>query len=261
MAVVPGSVEFLMGSPASESGRSPDEQLHRKRIGRTFAIATKPVTVAEFLRFRPGQSYSVKYAPTSDCPITAISWYDAAAYCNWLSSREGIPQEQWCYEPNLQGEFADGMKFKPAYLNLTGYRLPTEAEWEYACRAGTKSSRYYGDSEELLGKYAWFMKNSDDRTWPVGILMPNDLGLFDMYGNVWCWCQDSLRGYPESEKAPIADDNEDILVVTDRYSRVLRGNSFSAQAATMRSALRSNTTPGMRNLAVGFRPARTLNVK
>ena len=75
-------------------------------------------------------------------------------------------------------------------LKRTGYRLPTEAEWEYACRAGTVTSRYYGVSVELLGKYAWYQANSQDHAWPGGSLLPNDLGLFDMLGNVFEWVQD-----------------------------------------------------------------------
>src|SRR5207245_1595842 len=112
---------------------------------------------------------------------------------NWLSKQEGLPETEWCYEPNPDGKYAEGMKLTADYLRRTGYRLPTEAEWEYACRAGAVTSRYYGQTEELLGKYAWFFGNSQELTWSVGSLKPNDLGLFDMHGNVYCWCQERYR--------------------------------------------------------------------
>ena len=95
-----------------------------------------------------------------------MTWYEAAAYCNWLSEQEGIPKEQWCYEPNKQGKYGAGMKAKDKFWELTGYRLPTEAEWEYACRAGTVTSRYYGLTEALLPQYAWYQANGKNRTWP-----------------------------------------------------------------------------------------------
>src|SRR5262249_29326460 len=116
-----------------------------------------------------------------------------------LSKKEGLPEDQWCYLPNKNGGLAHGMQLAPDYLQRTGYRLPTEAEWEYACRAGAVTSRYYGESEELLEKYAWYGKNSAQRTWPVGILKPNDFGLFDMHGQVDVWCQDEYKDYGPME--------------------------------------------------------------
>ena len=115
------------------------------------------------------------------------------AYCNWLSEQEGIPKDQWCYEPNDKGEYAEGMKIPADFLQRTGYRLPTEAEWEYACRAGTTSAFGFGEPEELLDRYAWYISNSKNRMWPVGLLKPNGLGLFDMHGNAWEWCHDLWR--------------------------------------------------------------------
>ena len=122
--------------------------------------------------------------------MIGVSWYGAAAYCNWLSEQEGLPKDQWCYLPNEDGAYAEGMTIPADVLQRTGYRLPTEAEWEYACRAGAITSRYYGVSTDLLGKYAWYQANSQEHAWPCGSLLPNDLGLFDMLGNVFEWVQD-----------------------------------------------------------------------
>jgi formylglycine-generating enzyme required for sulfatase activity len=256
MVVIPGPVEFQMGSPSTERGRYDSETLHRRRIGRTFALAVTPVTVEQFLRFREDYNYR-REAPTVDCPVNNMSWQDAAAYCNWLSEQEDIGQDQWCYEPNAQGQYAQGMKLKANYLSLTGYRLPTEAEWEYACRAGAKTSRYYGESEELLGKYGVYGGNSGGRRWPVGSLKPNDLGLFDMHGNLWCWCQDRRKDYARDQDREPIEDNEDIIDVNYEESRILRGGAFVNTAPIVRSALRYSYAPAGRSDYFGFRLART----
>ena len=92
------------------------------------------------------------------------------------------------------------MKTVPDFLDRSGYRLPTEAEWEYACRSGAVTSRYYGGSVELLGQYAWYNQNSKDRAWPCGLVKPNDLGLFDMLGNVYEWCQEQYEAIPAGKR-------------------------------------------------------------
>jgi formylglycine-generating enzyme required for sulfatase activity len=266
IVVLPGPVEFEMGSPATEAGRFPNELLHRQRIGRTFAIATKPVTVEQFLRFRKGYYYLRQHAPTGDCPVHGTNWYQAADYCNWLSEQEGLPEKEWCYQPIKDGKAlpvipgrtdADGMKLSPDYLKRTGYRLPTEAEWEYACRAGAVTSRYYGESEQLLGKYGWYLSNSDNRSWPVGGMKPNDFGLFDMQGNVFTWCGERFRDYKIDKDAKAIEDNEDSLAVNEKEKRVLRGGSFTYKAAEVRSAVRTGNVPANPAPVVGFRPART----
>jgi formylglycine-generating enzyme required for sulfatase activity len=171
MVVIPGPVEFLMGSPRREEGRQPGELQHKRRIGRTFVLAAKSVTKEQFLRFLPkfGHNMLGRY-PEPSCPIGGVTWFEAAAYCNWLSEEERIPEKQWCYE--IKGK---EITLKANYLSLSGYRLPTEAEMEYATRAGALTARYYGETEELLSRYAWYEKNSQERTWPVGSKKPNDL--------------------------------------------------------------------------------------
>ncbi len=260
MVVIPGPVEFFMGSPTSEPGRFDQEQRHRRRIGRTFAIAAKAVTVEQFLRFQKQHSFARQYAPTNDCPVVATAWYQAAEYCNWLSEQDGLPKTEWCYEPNKWGRYEEGMRPASDFLKRTGYRLPTEAEWEYACRAGAVTSRYYGQCEELLTKYGWYLKNSGDHTWPVGSLKPNDLGLFDMYGNAWAWCHDAYGLYRSSQSGKAVDDEGDPSPLLEKTIRVLRGGAFNVQPRGLRSAHRNRNQPGNRNnVSFGIRPARTCN--
>jgi formylglycine-generating enzyme required for sulfatase activity len=265
MVVIPRPAHFMMGSPPTEANREggPEgtwETLHEKGIDRSFAIAAKEVTIQQFLRFRKDQSYHKQYAPTPDRPIHNVSWYDAAAYCNWLSQQEEIPSDQWCYEPSAKNGFAEGMKLASDYLKRTGYRLPTEAEWEFSCRAGALTSRYFGQAEELMDKYAWYAKNSLVR-WmlPVGSLKPNDLGLFDMQGNAAEWCQDAFYAYKPGEGGQTSPDIEDKNVeINNERSRVTRGAAFDFQPAFVRSADRSyRFSPMNQDISLGFRPART----
>ena len=225
------------------------ESLHRKRIGRTFAIAAKPVTVGEYRRFNKSYTFIERFAPTPDCPVVYTSWYQAAAYGNWLSDQEGISPGQWCYKTN-KGQVS---KLKANYLSLAGYRLPTEAEIEYSCRAGALTSRYYGGTEELMGKYGWFVQNSGDCSWPVGSKKPNDFGLFDALGNVWCWCMEVYKAYPQGESGNVIDDKEyDLGIKRPKYPRVCRGGSFSYRASVVRSANRNYYVPTYRGLKLWF---------
>ncbi len=148
------------------------------------------------------------------------------------------------------------MTLLPDYLQRTGYRLPTEAEWEYACRAGSTTARYFGESEQLLGQYAWYSKKSADK-WmlPVGSLKPNDNGLFDMQGNALEWCQDRALFYKKNDG--LIGDSESLDELNDSQGRVLRGGSFYNTARPARSANRNNYLPFNRAFYNGFRAART----
>jgi formylglycine-generating enzyme required for sulfatase activity len=305
MVVIPGPVDFAMGSPPSEEGHMPEETQHKRRIGRTFAVAAKPVTVGEFRRFLRenrledwfeggGRAAPLmkKYSPDENGPIILVDWYRAAQYCNWLSQQERIPEEQWCYETNagklsqeevslftalclphhplaaaastsyfLLDRQPHVTAMKKNYLGLRGYRLPTGAEMEYACRAGAVTSRYYGEAEELLHKYGWYRKNSKDRTWPVGGKKPNDLGLFDTHGNVWNWCQERYREYPRGGGEGPIDDNEDVLNINNQDFCVLRGGSFYYPPVSVRSAFRLWMAPATRYDFIGLRAARTFTAE
>jgi formylglycine-generating enzyme required for sulfatase activity len=251
--------EFWMGSPGDEARRiAVSEPLHRVRIPRSFALAAKEVTVAQFLSFRPHHDYVVRYSPRPDGPMVNVTWYQAAEYCNWLSDKEGIPQEEWCYLPNPADKYDEGMRLAPGYLKKRGYRLPTEAEWEYACRAGAVTRRHYGDADELLGKFAWYSKTTpDEGARPGGLLEPNDLGLFDLYGNALEWTQDPALLYRWPGGNKVKEDIEDNLHIRDNLSRLLRGGAFDTLAPFVRSAARGTHRPSDVNLTVGFRVART----
>ncbi len=170
-----------------------------------------------------------------------------------MSAKEGLSE---CYEPKAPGQYAEGMKIRADALGRTGYRLPTEAEWEYACRAGAGTSRYFGVNVDLLGKYAWYQGTSPDGARRCGSLLPNDLGLFDMLGNVSEWCQERPLLYRPDQAGTMVDNinrQEDV----DMNPRILRGGAFSYQPANVRSADRTRNAPTNRNVNNGFRPART----
>jgi formylglycine-generating enzyme required for sulfatase activity len=262
MVLIDGPVEFDMGSPPSEPTRGDFEPFHRRLIPRRFAIAPKEVNVESFQRFtletrNRRHGYEVRYSPTSDCPQTNMTWYAATAYCNWLSEKENLRP---CYLQNDKGEFAEGMRVDAEAVAAGGYRLPTQAEWEYACRAGTVTSRYFGSSPELLSYYEWYLENSAAKeghcTHPCGSLLPNDLGLFDLLGNAVEWCHDRR---PESALDPgriIVDEILDEKVF--RENRILRGSAFRRASLGLRSANQAWLEAAGFEAEVGFRVARTV---
>jgi formylglycine-generating enzyme required for sulfatase activity len=149
------------------------------------------------------------------------------------------------------------MKIRPDALTRTGYRLPTEAEWEYACRSGAATSRYFGVNAELLDRYGWYQATSQDHVWPCGALLPNDLGLFDTLGNVFEWCQDQPLLYRPDRDGLIIDDLD--LRAHTNIDRLLRGGGFHLRAASLRSAGRGYSAPTSFVANFGFRLARTCN--
>jgi formylglycine-generating enzyme required for sulfatase activity/tetratricopeptide (TPR) repeat protein len=270
-AVITGPVEFRMGAPADEperAGGDNDQPPRRMTIPRSYAIAATEVTISQFQKFLKSSSISlprynldagflVKYSPALDGPWVAPDWYAAAHYCNWLSEQDGLAREEWCYVPAKEGGYAEGMTIPGDVLNRRGYRLPTSAEWEYACRSGTTTSRYYGVSTELLPLYARFQANSREHAWACASLLPNDLGLFDTLGNVYEWVNDKL-----GVTRPGRHGHENDIITTpehvaDKVPRLLRGGTFLYPPALVRSALRNWGAPSLRTADSGFRPART----
>jgi formylglycine-generating enzyme required for sulfatase activity len=256
--LIEGPVEFHMGSPPNEPDRDANETPHRRAIPRGFAITAKEVTVEQYQRFvkeNPqfglAQNYLDKYSPDPHGPMIGVTWFGAAAYCNWLSKQEGLPEAQWCYLRNPRQEYDKGMRIPADVFMRRGYRLPTEAEWEYVCRAGATTSRYYGLSVDLLGAYARYAGSSQEHAWQCGSLLPNDLGLFDTLGNVVEWCQDRSYTY---QPGRVDTSHDDII---DDIPRLLRGGAFTSRPTLVRSADRNGSAPTYRGINYGFRLATT----
>jgi formylglycine-generating enzyme required for sulfatase activity len=215
---------FTMGSPEGETGRGDDETQHEVTITKAFYMQTTEVTQGqwkEVMGTEPwkGKQY-VKEGP--DYPATYVSWNDAVAFCNQLQLREKESKT---------------------------YRLPTEAEWEYACRAGTKTTWSFDDDQASLGDYAWYDGNAwrigEKYAHQVGQKKPNAFGLYDMHGNVWEWCHD----YYEKDPTGPARGS----------SRVLRGGSWFYSTRSSRSAYRNRGDADNRDLIGGFRLVRELD--
>jgi formylglycine-generating enzyme required for sulfatase activity len=228
--------EFLMGSPPSDDDALPPEKpQHRVRITWPFYLGVHEVTQGQY-RAVMGQDPS-HFKGSDDLPVESISWDDAIAFCNKLSEREGLKP---CY-PSGAGAQSGG----------TGYRLPTEAEWEYACRAGSKTRYGFGDTAARLGEFAWCRDNSDGKTHPVGQKLPNDWGLYDMRGNVGEWCGDWYEeGYYRN--SPGADP----LGPSLGTARVFRGLGCHVIPRNTRAAHRSRRVPGKKFEFIGMRVAR-----
>ena len=218
MVVIPAG-EFLMGD---DKGEEADEKpAHRVSIG-SFQMDVSEVTQKDFQTLM-GQNPSKAIGP--DRPVERVSWLAAIQYCNMRSSKEGLKP---CYDlKTLQCDF-----------NADGYRLPTEAEWEYACRAGTTTRWSFANESADLAKHGWFKENGEKTTHPVKQKLPNPWGLYDMYGNVAEWCNDYYDDKYESQ--PPSKDPHGPAQGTER---VMRGGSFAAGDDTCRSSARQSQTP------------------
>jgi len=225
--------EFMMGPSESDDDVREDENPpHEVRITKPFYLGVYAVTQAEYEEVM-GKNPSpfskeghfadrVSGEDTSHYPVHHVPWHDAVEFCKRLSTKEGKT-----------------------------YRLPTEAEWEYACRAGTTTPYSFGDNPASLKEYAWYTGNSDETTHPVGQKKPNAWGLHDMYGNVAEWCADWYAGDYYGKSAV-----DDPMGPDSGTSRVLRGGAFGYSARDVRSAYRIDSQPVLR-CYVGFRVART----
>jgi len=254
VVVVPTPGEFWVGD---------DESRERQTLDRSFAISSREVSEPQFVQFAKDHRFARPFAPMPDCPANNLSWYEAALFCNWLSKQDGIDPQQWCFEPAPDGSgpaAGPGLRIKPDAVRLLGYRLPTNAEWEYACRAGAGTAYSFGDAEQWMAKYAWFSANSKSTSHPVGKLRPNCAGLFDMHGNVSEWCLDM----PPLQKHGKPDEFPSGRIVNDRQFFAIRGGYFDCQYLNLRCSEANSFPPsGLRGGVdvrsyCGIRPVRTV---
>jgi formylglycine-generating enzyme required for sulfatase activity len=226
---------FDMGSPVTDDEAYEDERpQHAVMLTRGFLLQRTPVTQEQWFAVM-GTDPSCFKGPRR--PVERVSWLDAVEYCNALSRLAGLP-DSYVISPVR--------KSVRLVKNPKGYRLPTEAEWEYACRAGTTGVRY-GQLDDV----AWYKDNSGGETHEVGLKQPNTLGLYDMLGNVWEWTQDWYGSYSAAHQTNPQGPAEGSY-------RVNRGGSWYDDASFARAGYRYDGTPGDRNIALGFRPLRSL---
>jgi formylglycine-generating enzyme required for sulfatase activity len=244
--------KFFMGSPDDDREASADEKpRHEVRITRPFLLGKYEVTQEQYLEmmgvnpssFSPrGRSKDqIKASDTRRHPVESISWMDAVAFCNRLSEKHG-------FEPYYRIE-----KNTVTVSGSNGYRLPTEAEWEFACRAGSDTRWSFGGDTRDLDQHAWHAGNSEDLTHPVGAKKPNAWGLFDMHGNVpeWCWDRYDARYYLKSPTSNPGGGGSG-------STRCYRGGAWNSLGQQTRCAVRN--TLGMNysvvTAVVGMRVAR-----
>jgi formylglycine-generating enzyme required for sulfatase activity len=219
---------FMMGSPIEEEGRYDNEVQHKVTISRDYYLGVTEVTQGQYEKVmgtNPSkfQKQVILNKDSSMYPVEKVSWEDAVSFCKRLSE---LPDEK------TAGRV---------------YRLPTEAEWEYACRAESETAFHFGGSSKLSDDFAWF-GNSNKQTHPVGQKKPNAWGLYDMHGNVFEWCGDWFNEYPKGAVSDPTGPKEGVL-------RVFRGGSWEFGAASGRSATRFFTAPFGRGDWIGFRVA------
>ena len=238
---------FMMGSPESEAGRDSDEVQRWVTVG-SFYMGKYPVTQREY---QAVMGTNPSHFKGDNLPVENVSWYDAIEYCNRLSQKEGLTPaytiDKSRSDPNNRSEY-DKVRWVVTWnRSANGYRLPTEAEWEYACRAGTTTPYNVGNS--ISSSLANFNSSNVGRTTPVGMYAPNPWALYDMHGNVWEWNWDWYGSYSTS-------DLNNPVGPTSGTSRVIRGGGWDNSAVDVRSASRNVSTPSSRSSFIGFRLVR-----
>jgi formylglycine-generating enzyme required for sulfatase activity len=250
----PGGV--LLGSPDDESGRAENEgPPQRTRITRSFALCRAEVTRGEFEAFMEAtKTYGLpdigEWSAGAAEPVVAPTWIEAMQYATWATAVAIGKKLGIVYTFGLQ-EPARSRAFLRLPLRIGSFRLPTEAEWEYACRSGTETAFSFGSDRSLLNRYGYFADNAGQRTYEAGLLRPGPTGLFNMHGQCWEWCMDWYGPYTAG---PVTDP----VGPQDGGRKVVRGGSWNLGARYARSASRDAHIPSNRNYNVSFRLAVTL---
>jgi formylglycine-generating enzyme required for sulfatase activity len=252
---------YDIGSFNDEPGRQKNEVRHRITLTRPYALLDREITFEELIAFSPAE-YAGDMRQFDAKPADAgygAHWYDAVGFCRWLGQHLGLPEGDQAYaapenldkakyprEPNPEANWAP--RNWPLELGRSGFRLPTESEWEVASRAGARTTYGFGSDVSLLGRFGWFTENSGKHVHPPRELRPSIRGFFDLHGNLFEWTHDWYGEFGETAAV-------DSLGAKEGSMRVLRGGSWYYDAADCRSAKRNSDAPTNRPSVIGFRLA------
>lgn len=244
--IIAAGKTYHMGS---DQGMDNEKPVHQVTFSQDFLMDASEVTQKDYVQL---MGVNPSHFKGEQLPVETVTWFDAVLYCNARSKKDSL-DTVYTYISVLgtPGNGCEDLENLAIYLDRNGYRLPTEAQWEYACRGGTTTEYYWGDDSTDLDPYAWFTENSDSITHPVGTKLPNPFRLYDMGGNVYEWCHDWFDDNYYSNSPvndPTGPDNGSF--------RSFRGGSWFLGANDCRSSFRFRIHPENALFDVGFRVVR-----